>query len=68
MTTDAAQKTCHCYKENMYYLVQLFGMAVTGGLYPNPSSESNLFTTPPGLDDLDGEKWAKLTLAKFIEG
>ncbi|KFY44460.1 hypothetical protein V495_03438 [Pseudogymnoascus sp. VKM F-4514 (FW-929)] len=68
MTTDAAQKTCHCYKDNMYYLVQLFGLAYEPAVYPSTSDERNLFTTPPGLDDLDGTKWAKLTLAKFVEG
>lgn len=68
MTTDAAQKTCYCYKENMYYLVQLFGLAYDTAVYPSTTDESRYFTTPPGLDELDGKKWAGLTLPKFVEG
>jgi hypothetical protein len=31
----AAKRTCHCYKENMYFLVQLFGSAESPGSYPS---------------------------------
>lgn len=68
MTTDAARKTCHCYQDNMYYLVQLVGEAQLCEVGPTGCSETNVFTTPPGLDDLDGTKWGGLTLAMFVEG
>lgn len=68
MTTDAAQKTCHCYNGNMYYLVQLFGLARDTTAAPNNGYNDNYLDTPPGIDDLDGTKWGGLTLAKFVEG
>ncbi|QKX59188.1 uncharacterized protein TRUGW13939_06320 [Talaromyces rugulosus] len=68
LPNGAAKRTCHCYKENMYFLVQLWGSAESPGSYPSNTPSDNIFNEPPGLDDLDGRKWGGLTLVKFIEG
>ncbi|KFY78640.1 hypothetical protein V499_02243 [Pseudogymnoascus sp. VKM F-103] len=68
VTKDAISKTCHCYQGNLYFLVQAYGAPEDCVAAPVLHCDPLPFTTPKGLDDLDGTKWGGLTLATFIEG
>ncbi|KFY45450.1 hypothetical protein V495_02964 [Pseudogymnoascus sp. VKM F-4514 (FW-929)] len=67
-TREASHDTCHCYKEKLYFLVQLTGPAEQHAAPPNAGIFYYGFSKPQALDKLTGERWGGVTLAKFIEG
>jgi hypothetical protein len=67
-TGDTAKNACFCDGSKMYYLALLKGGAQNCVAFPVEQCTNQTFSTPPGLDALDGKAWGGLTLKKFITG
>lgn len=68
LTGDTAKNACFCDGSKMYYLALLKGGAQNCVAFPVEQCTNQTFSTPPGLDALDGKAWGGLTLKKFITG
>ncbi|KAM0463941.1 hypothetical protein ACHAO4_000666 [Trichoderma viride] len=68
LTGDTAKNACFCDGGKMYYLALLKGGAQNCVAFPVEQCTNQTFSTPPGLDALDGKAWGGLTLKKFIAG
>ncbi|EGS17235.1 class V chitinase-like protein [Thermochaetoides thermophila DSM 1495] len=75
---DVIKKTSACIENKQYYLVYprqkptrrcwCTNLDELRGLCLHEECRSFPFAGPPGLDELDGEKWAGLRLEDFIKG
>jgi hypothetical protein len=71
LSSDASQKTCHCYGGKWFFLVQARGIYCQSAGGTGTGSICNIRTlleAPKGLDALDGKSWGGLTKKSFVQG
>jgi hypothetical protein len=74
MSSDTMHKTWACYQGKLYYLVYPAAASSTAcspnceGETCSPGCGNSFFSPPPGIDNLDGTKYAGVTISDLISG